>query len=150
MAQRKHSLRAMAGMTLVELMVVVAIIGILAAIAYPSYQRYVARTHRDSAAACLSQYAQFMERFYTSNLSYLDPTTGDPPAPDLACSRENNLNQRYTIGLRADSVTARTYILDAAPTDLQENLDLECGTLSLDQTGARSVEGAAGPNQCFR
>jgi type IV pilus assembly protein PilE len=122
----------------------------LAAIAYPSYQRYVARTHRDSAAACLSQYAQFMERFYTTNLSYLDPATGNPPAPDLACSRENNLNQRYTIGLRAGSVTARAYTLDAAPTDMQENLDLDCRILSLDQTGARTVSGPAGADQCFR
>jgi type IV pilus assembly protein PilE len=140
----------MAGMTLVELMVVVAIIGILAAIAYPSYQRYVARTHRDAATACLSQFAQFMERFYTSNLSYLDPATGAAPAPDLACRRENNLNQRYTIGLRAGSVTARAYTLDAVPTATQTNLDIDCRILSIDQTGARTASGPAGAQQCFR
>lgn len=150
MTSRKHSWRAMAGVTLVELMVAVAIVGILAAIAYPSYQRYVARTHRDSAAACLSQYAQFMERFYTTNLSYLDPVSGNPPTPDLACSRENNLDQRYTFGLRAGSVSERAYIVDATPTDTQTNLDLACGTLSLDQTGARSISGTASAEQCFR
>ncbi|HWK49253.1 MAG TPA: type IV pilin protein, partial [Steroidobacter sp.] len=59
------------GITLIELMVVMVIIGILTAIAYPSYQRHVARTHRNAAAACLSQIAQAMERRYTTNLSYV-------------------------------------------------------------------------------
>ncbi len=135
------------GITLVELLVAVGIVGILVAIAYPSYQRYVARTHRNSAAACMSQYAQFMERHYTAGLTYV----GAPiPATGLPCSRENNLDQRYAIGLRAGSVTARAYILDATPRNAQAAIDSQCGTLTLDQSGARSVTGSLGRDQCWR
>ena len=133
-----------AGVTLVELLIVVAIIGILAAIAYPSYQRYVARTHRNAATGCMSQYAQFMERYYTSNLTYVGA------APSLPCRLENNLSQRYTITLRAGSVTARAYTLDATPAGVQASIDAQCGTLTQDQTGARSVSGTAGRDQCWR
>lgn len=41
----KKTFRHIQGMTLVEMMVVVAIIGILAAIGLPSYQSYVERTN---------------------------------------------------------------------------------------------------------
>ena len=140
MARRKQL-----GVTLIELMIAVGIVAILTAIAYPSYQRYVARTHRNSASACLSQYAQFMERYYTANLTYVDAAPGDLP-----CTRESNLDQRYTIGIRAGSATARAYILDATPRDTQAALDTDCGTLTVDQTGARTVSGAAGRDACLR
>lgn len=146
MASRKQS-----GVTLIELLVAVGIVAILSAIAYPSYQRYVARTHRNAATACMSQYAQVMEQFYTANLTYV----GAPPAPPTnrpePCSRENDLNRRYTIAMRADSVTARTYIIDATPIGTQAAIDgAQCGTLTLDQSGARSTSVAANRDACWR
>jgi type IV pilus assembly protein PilE len=136
--------RTQSGVTLVELLVAVAIVGILAAIAYPSYQRYVARTHRNAATACLGQYAQFMERYYTANLTYVGAAPGNLP-----CSRENDLNRRYTIGLRS-AATARAYTLDATPIGTQLAVDAQCNRLTLDQTGARTVSGSAGRDACWR
>jgi type IV pilus assembly protein PilE len=144
MANRIRAPRAAVGMTLVELMVTVGIVGILAAIAYPSYQRYVARTHRNAASACLSQYAQFMERYYTANLTYVDAE------PVLPCRQENSLDDRYEITLRDDSATANEYILDATPVGVQATIDAECGTLTLNQIGARTVSGDAGTATCWR
>lgn len=137
----------MAGVTLIELMIAVAIVAILAAIAYPAYQRYVARTHRNAAAACMSQYAQSMERYYTTNMRY----TGAPVSvTTLPCRQENGLDRRYAVRLR-EPVTAAAYTVEAVPTDLQRATDaLQCGTLTLNQTGTRGVAPTADRNACFK
>ena len=67
------------GFTLIEVMITVAIIAVLTAIAYPSYESHVTKTRRAAAAGCLLERAQFMERFYTTNLSYLDSANSPPP-----------------------------------------------------------------------
>ncbi|MBL8265209.1 type IV pilin protein [Steroidobacter sp.] len=123
-----------AGVTLVELMVTTGIVAILAAIAYPSYQRYVSRTHRNSAAACLAQYSQLMERHYTSNLSYLGGDALSPPG----CRLENNMNRYYTFAFTIPA-DGRTYTVRADPSTVQQATDaLQCGTLTLNQSGART------------
>lgn len=125
--------RPAAGMTLIELMIVMVIVAILAAIAYPSYQGYIAKTRRKAATACLSQYANFMERFYTTNLNYDVPD----PLPALGCSTEGGLDRYYSFPQPA--VDARTYTISADPTDPQDAQDPDrCGTLTLNQTGART------------
>ena len=124
------------GVTLIELMIVVVIIGILGAIAYPSYQRYVARTHRGAAAACLSQFAQGMERYYTTNLSYVDGNDLIQPG----CTTEGDLNRFYNFVFPAEP-TQSEYRIEARPTDVQTRAERgQCGTLSIDHTGQR------GPN----
>jgi len=127
--------RGLRGFTLVELMIVVAIVGIIASVAYPSYQDHVRRTHRSAAKACMMEHAQFLERYYTTNMTYVDA------APDLACRTNGNLNQRYTIAV--GNLGGNTYRVTATPRG-DQTAD-ECGTLTLDQTGARGAAGA----QCW-
>lgn len=132
MSQRRRA----AGVTLIELMVVTAIVAIVAAIAYPSYRAHIAKTHRKAAAACLSQYANFMERHYTTNLTYEDAE------PELACRTENDLSRFYTFP--APEIDARSYVVSAVPTDAQDATDPNhCGDLSLDQTGDREPKNNA-------
>lgn len=118
------------GVTLIELMVVVAIVGILAAIAYPSYQTHVQRSNRAAAAACLTELAQFMERSYTAAFSY-----AAIELPDLQCI--NDIDNRYTM-LLSDQ-TARTYTLSATPIGAQATDD--CGVLVVNQAGRRGANG---------
>ncbi len=63
------------GLTLVELMVVVAVMAIIATIAYPIYTNQVQKTRRADAKVVLESVAMAEERFYTINGSYTDDYT---------------------------------------------------------------------------
>src|SRR5688572_14033175 len=70
MHSTRSAMNKQQGITLMELMVVMVIVGILTAIAVPSYSNHVKKTRRKMAAACLQENAQYMERWYTSKMTY--------------------------------------------------------------------------------
>ncbi len=117
------------GFTLIELMVVIAIISILASIALPAYNDYILRTNRKQAQACMSQYAQFMERFRTTNMTYAGADPGT-----LGCATESGMGDRYSF--EVGNLGVRTYTITASPKGPQSSDT--CGTLTLDQTGAKT------------
>lgn len=134
------------GFTLIELMITVAIVAILAALAYPSYVSHVQKTRRASATACLTELSQWMERNYTTCLSYALTGAGCGTAmttlqlPALAC--RNDLAGAYVFSLIANP-TASAYTLQAVPQGAQAS-DVRCGTLTLTQTGAKGAAAASG------
>jgi type IV pilus assembly protein PilE len=133
----------MAGMTLIELLVAMVIVALLAAIAVPSYQRQVMRSNRAAARACLNEHAQFMERFYTSNLTY----EVDAP-PVLGCETDGNLDVSYVFEFSADP-TQRTYSVQARPIGAQLTRDTQCATLTLNQTGLPGETGTGTVADCW-
>lgn len=148
--KRTPSARLQTGFTLVELLVVVVIIGILSAIAYPNYTQYVIDSRRVSAAACLTQQAQVLERFFTTNLTYVggDGDTnanGTRDLNELQCVTD--LGSFYTFGVTINATTPRQFAITAAPQSAQQSNDTKCGcTLALDQTGTKGASGT--PTRC--
>lgn len=133
--------RYSAGITLIELMTVMGIIGILAAIAVPAYQSHMTRTYRGAAKTCLSEYSQFMERFYTTNMTYVGA------APAQGCAQEGAMSARYTFAVTAQA--ARTYTVSATPIGIQLTRDTQCGTLTLNETGTRTKSGTSTVEECW-
>jgi type IV pilus assembly protein PilE len=131
------------GFTLIELMIVVLIIAILAAISYPAYINYTVQTRRAAATACMLEMSQFMERFYTTNMTY---EGGDAVRPETTCERE--LSRFYTIDV-APNPTATAFSVVGTPVGQQLAKDTKCGTLGVNQAGTQSVSGSGSVRDCW-
>ena len=129
--------RRIAGLTLIELMVVLLIVGILAAVAVPSYRQYVIRAHRTEAKTALLRLAANQERHYLQNNTYTD---------DLALlgfGTGASDNGVYTLSVPIADTT--TYQAIAVPTpggglnDIDMSQDEACARLTIDAAGQRGA-----------
>ncbi|MDZ7752599.1 MAG: type IV pilin protein [Gammaproteobacteria bacterium] len=105
------------GITLIELMIVVAIIGILAAIAYPSYQEYIIRANRADAQGALTGLGAAMERHYTQNGSYTAAAAGgaDTGAPAIYATQSPVDGGNAVYNLEIAAANATSHIIRAVP-----------------------------------
>jgi len=92
-----NKLNKMAGMTLIELMIVVAVVGILSAIAYPAYQDQMTKTRRTDGKTELAAVMNAQERFFTNNGTY----TATLLAGGLGLPDANSDEGHYTIAAAA-------------------------------------------------
>lgn len=140
------------GVTLLELMVVVAIITILASIGYPSYMNHITRANRTAAKSFLLQVADRQEQFFANNKRYANDLTDlgygangfmiDDTGAMTAAGAGDRI---YQITLAA--ATPVTYTLNAVPQLRQAGHDAQCLTLTLTNAGQR---GQTGPStECW-
>lgn len=149
----RHPRRTRAGgITLLEVLIVVALIAVLASVALPTYQHLVGRGWRLKAVACLEDMAQGMARRRTARMTYAGT---EPPPND--CVRDGEeawvvmdaaLARRYGFSF-VDPPDTRSFALQASPLGPQIGTDGSCGTLTLDQAGRRTVSGGADPDRCW-
>jgi len=109
------------GFTLIELMITVVIIAILVAIAYPSYQDSVLKTRRATGQADLIQIANYMERFFTENGTYVGAS--------IASSGITNDSYGFVV----TAATATAYTLTATATGAQ-TADTACTPMTITDT----------------
>ena len=134
--------RRQRGITLIELMVVVAIVGILAAIAIPAYRAYVVRANRADAKVAIMQTAQNLERCYTNATPYAyNDAACTVPATTLVAAGT------YRINVVAN---AAAYVITGVPQGAQATGDPLCATFRLSSAGAQTVTGTLPAAQCWR
>jgi type IV pilus assembly protein PilE len=129
-----------AGMTLIELMIVVAVIAVIAAIALPSYQEQVKRTRRSDAFEALLDCASDQERRYSARGSYANTAAAQAEAMcgyNSVSGVFESSNDDYVLTIAVATTT--TFRIDAAPSATgRQTGDTQCGTISIDHVGNRT------------
>ena len=135
---RQHRMR---GMTLIELMVVVAIVAILSTLAVGSYRRYVLRANRTDATSALLRIQVAEEKFFLQNNVY----TIDLSAAGLnvASPTPNGFYNLAVVG----APIATSFQATATATGAQ-TADTSCATLTINDQGQRNS--APSTTECWR
>lgn len=139
-----------AGITLLELLIVITVIGILASLAVTSYQNSIRKARRADAKTVLMNAALFMERNYTEANHYNQDAAGNPidnsklPVSEAPVDGNRKFYDIQFLG----TPTTHTFTIDAIPKNGQEK-DTLCATLRIDQAGAKAVTGTGSPGECW-
>lgn len=125
-----RSTRTQHGFTLIELMITVAVIGILTAIALPSYNSHLRKSRRADAQSALMNIASRQQQMLLDTRAYSNALTSTVPA---------NVAANYNVTITVGTGVAPTFTANAAPIGGQ--VADKCGSLSIDQTGAKLPAG---------
>lgn len=141
-----------AGVTLIELMIVIVIIAIIASAAYPLYTQYVVRAKRSVGTTMLMQVADRQQQYFMDNKKYASSleSLGYSSNPFMmndegALVADADPNRIYGVSLSDTSAT--TYTATAEPQENQADKDSKCASLTLSHTGEKGHTG--GGTNCW-
>lgn len=116
------------GFSFLELVIVLAVMAVLITLAVPSYRAYIQRAERAEAIRLVLDVAACQERVRAGS-GFYDTTQCLGPG----------VSDKYTFRIEpAGDLKATRFTIVADPDNGAEN---RCGSLSLDQTGARGISG---------
>lgn len=119
----------MDGLTMVEIVVVVAIAAILLAVAVPSYQRYLQRGHRADAIRALMEVVSCQERVRSERGFY-----------DTGRCLDHSETAFYRLRIEP-AAQAQSLVYKVVASPLKRDPNDYCGELRLDQAGMREISG---------
>lgn len=130
------------GFTLIELMITVVVIAILAGVAYPSYLDQVRKSRRAEAQSLLMDIGTRQQQ------RLLDVRNYAAAAATLGVTVPAQVSAYYTIAVTAPASTPPSFTATATP--LGDQTKDKCGTLALDQTGAKTAtKGGVAQSGCW-
>lgn len=128
--------------TLLELMIVVTVIAVLAAIGYPMYTKQMQKGHRSDAEQLLMDTASKEEQYILAARAYTASFTDLSISKDgWTCTATTCSNNFYDATIAVDNTaTPPSYKITATAKGTQAS----DGDLTLDSTGARTLDGNSG------
>lgn len=139
--------RRSSGMTLIELMVVVAIVGILIGVAYPAYRQYVVRTKRTEARAALLEVSQALEKCYTRYFAYdhddctaVTSFTTAKGTYDIAPADEEVEDPSGPYSEITPGIQATSFVMRAQARGGQATGDPQCAVMTIDSAGRKTPQ----------
>jgi type IV pilus assembly protein PilE len=140
------------GLTLIELMVVVAVLAILATIAIPAYDRLMTSVRRSDGRGALTSVALAQERYfsvyqhYTPAMSTLISLAGLDSEFKYGNNDFRSIKRNYLLSVAA---TSTTFLVTAAPDPSKPQAnDTYCTEMTIDGTGKKSGKPAT-DNKCW-
>lgn len=131
------------GMTIIELMVVIAILGILASIAYPSYQDTIRSSRRAEAKTSIMAIQSAMEKMRANCGKYATASASSLSAASLtltdACTKSTTVNisgEHYQYSVTGGGMTDYKIIASGASSSQKD--DGSCVTMSITRDGTQS------------
>jgi type IV pilus assembly protein PilE len=134
------------GVTLLEMLIVVAVVSILAAVVYPSYTDYVVRSNPAVGKGALLEVAARQEQYFANNAGYGSSTVqlGYPSTHyvDRKGGQGTSTTGIYLVSVaNVTSAPIRDYTLTATRQNFQTR-DTECGNLTLNHLGVKNQTGS--------
>jgi len=111
-------------------MIALAILGIIMAIAIPAYNDQVQRSRRADAQARLNETTQCMERFNTTNSTYV--------GGNAVCQPPNNAFYTFTVNIP----NRNAFVASASPVGSQSTD--ACGQMGINQAGQKTHSSGSG------
>jgi len=131
------------GLTLIELMVVVAVLAILSAVAYPLYTNQVQKSRRADAKTALQTIALAQERFFTINGEYAGNLSTLQVSPDIQGGASDE--GYYTITLTLAGADNEQFTVTAAAGGPQA-ADTDCAQFTINHQGVKTATDGSSTN----